>query len=313
MNVRLQPIYDIAELCAQKGVTQAVICPGSRCAPLTLALVRHGDITVRTFSDERSAAFIATGIAHETQAPALLLCTSGSAAYNFAPAIAEAYFQQLPLIVFTADRPKEWIDQHDGQTIRQPGIFGSHVKKSFTLPEDYGHPDAVWYLHRTVNEAINLANEEPKGPVHINVPLREPLYPVGSEKIAYSNNLKVIHAHPTQLSISEKEKISLELEKAGLDKNQISSLSGITALGAAQLSGFGVYLLASSTVGAITSVLGITLPFAFYTGMYSVISFVIGPVGFLVMGVMIYRSFKNVKSWDETLDILKMFILKRCI
>ena len=218
MNVRLQPIYDIAELCAQKGVTQAVICPGSRCAPLTLALVRHGDITVRTFSDERSAAFIATGIAHETQAPALLLCTSGSAAYNFAPAIAEAYFQQLPLIVFTADRPKEWIDQHDGQTIRQPGIFGSHVKKSFTLPEDYGHPDAVWYLHRTVNEAINLANEEPKGPVHINVPLREPLYPVGSEKIAYSNNLKVIHAHPTQLSISEKEISRLSKKINGYSK-----------------------------------------------------------------------------------------------
>ena len=127
----------------------------------------------------------------------------------------------------------------------------------------------------------------------------------GSIKAETELYIKLFQQEFEKLSPSEKEKISLELEKAGLDKNQISSLSGITALGAAQLSGFGVYLLASSTVGAITSVLGITLPFAFYTGMSSVISFVIGPVGFLVMGVMIYRSFKNVKSWDEALDILK--------
>lgn len=117
--------------------------------------------------------------------------------------------------------------------------------------------------------------------------------------------IKLFQQEFEKLSPEEKEKINQELEKAGLDRSQIASLSGISALGAAQLSGFGVYLLASSTVGAITSVLGITLPFAFYTGMSSLISFVIGPVGFLVMGVMIYRSFKNVKSWDEALDILK--------
>jgi uncharacterized membrane protein YhiD involved in acid resistance len=107
------------------------------------------------------------------------------------------------------------------------------------------------------------------------------------------------------LTDEEKDNIYKELEKAGLDKNQIKSLSGLSAIGAAQLSGFGIYLLASSTLGAITSVLGLTLPFAFYTGMSSVISFVIGPVGFLVMGVLIYRSFKDVKSWDEALDLLK--------
>lgn len=117
--------------------------------------------------------------------------------------------------------------------------------------------------------------------------------------------LKLFQQEFEKLTDEEKENIYKELEKAGLDKNQIKSLSGISAIGAAQLSGFGIYLLASSTLGAITSVLGLTLPFAFYTGMSSVISFVIGPVGFLVMGVLVYRSFKNVKSWDEALDLLK--------
>ncbi|HYG18051.1 MAG TPA: thiamine pyrophosphate-binding protein, partial [Ohtaekwangia sp.] len=137
---RFQPIYDIAELCAQKGIRQAVLCPGSRCAPLTLAFVRHPAIETHTMSDERSAAFIALGMAQETDAPAILLCTSGTAAYNFSPAVAEAFFGQTPLIVFTADRPAEWIAQHDGQTIHQPGIFGRHVKASFQLPQEYDHP-----------------------------------------------------------------------------------------------------------------------------------------------------------------------------
>ncbi len=203
--MRYQPIYDIAELCARKGVTQTVLCPGSRCAPLTLAFSRHDDITVRTFSDERSAAFIASGIAHQTQSPAILVCTSGSAAYNFAPAVAEAYFQEIPLLVFTADRPKEWIDQLDGQTIRQTNIFGVHVKKSFTLPEDYEHPDAVWFIHRVINEAINLAQEFPKGPVHINAPFREPLYPAKGEKISFSKNLKVIQSNSVAQHISADE------------------------------------------------------------------------------------------------------------
>ena len=125
---------------------------------------------------------------------------------------------------------------------------------------------------------------------------------VNAEKDLY---LKLFQQEFEKLTDEEKDNIYKELEKAGLDKSQIKSLSGLSALGAAQLSGFGIYLLASSTLGAITSVLGITLPFAFYTGMSSVISFVIGPVGFLVMGVLVYRSFKNVRSWDEAFDLLK--------
>ena len=177
MTSRFQSIYDIAALCAKKGLTQAVLCPGSRCAPLTLAFTRHPDISCRTISDERSAGFIALGISQQTKQPAILLCTSGTAAYNFAPAVAEAYFSKRPLIVFTADRPVEWVGQQDGQTIYQTDIFGKHVKKSYQLPQEYDHADNQWAIVRIVNEAINLSRQEPPGPVHINAPFREPLYP----------------------------------------------------------------------------------------------------------------------------------------
>lgn len=208
---RLQPIYDIAELCAKKGITQAIMCPGSRCAPLTLAFSRHAHINTKTISDERSAAFIGLGIAQQTQQPTVLICTSGSAAYNFSPAIAEAFFQEVPLLILTADRPKEWIDQWDGQTIRQTNIFGGHVKKSFTLPEDYSHADSIWFINRTINEAINLSKEYPQGPVHVNIPLREPLYPAKGETIAASTDIRVITENNSMLSVSENEKEELTL------------------------------------------------------------------------------------------------------
>jgi 2-succinyl-5-enolpyruvyl-6-hydroxy-3-cyclohexene-1-carboxylate synthase len=112
---RLQPIYDIAEICAKQGVTQAVLCPGSRCAPLTIAFTRHEDIITHTFSDERSGAFVALGIAQRINKPSVLVCTSGSAAFNFAPAVAESFFQEVPLLIFTADRPKEWMGKQFGK------------------------------------------------------------------------------------------------------------------------------------------------------------------------------------------------------
>lgn len=176
------PIHQIASTCQQKNISDVVLCPGSRCAPLTLAFARQPGMNVRTFSDERSAAFIALGIARQTKRPVALVCTSGTAAYNFAPAIAEAFFSGNPLLVFTADRPREWIAQHDGQTIFQPGIFGKHVKMSYDLPQEYAHPDDRWAINRMINEAINVSMAAPVGPVHINVPLREPLYPTSQDK-----------------------------------------------------------------------------------------------------------------------------------
>src|SRR5690349_20504629 len=164
--MRLQPVYDIAEICFRKEISEAILCPGSRCAPLTLAFARHPSIHVRTISDERSAAFIALGIAHQTHKPVVLVCTSGSAAYNFAPAVAEAFFQQIPLVIITADRPVEWVGQLDGQTIDQQSIYGSHVKKSFQLRDDE-HPDNAWAINRDVNEALNTCMQWPCGPVHL--------------------------------------------------------------------------------------------------------------------------------------------------
>ncbi|HET9053903.1 MAG TPA: 2-succinyl-5-enolpyruvyl-6-hydroxy-3-cyclohexene-1-carboxylic-acid synthase, partial [Cyclobacteriaceae bacterium] len=197
-------------------------------------------INTRTFSDERSAAFVALGMAQQSGNPVAMVCTSGSAAYNFAPAVAEAFFAQTPLVVFTADRPAEWIAQHDGQTIHQENLFGKHVKKSYTLPQTYAHADEQWAINRMVNEAINLAMQEPKGPVHINVPFREPFYPDPKEKIIFSKDVRVTDevANPFTLSSEQAEQLNREWSKynkilvvAGqheYDNTLISSLQAFT-------------------------------------------------------------------------------------
>jgi len=190
--LNLQPIFDVAEICHQLGVKDAILSPGSRCAPLTLAFARHPKINTKTTSDERSAAFVALGMSQQTEAPTVLICTSGSAALNYAPAIAEAYFQHVPLIVITADRPPEWIDQQDGQTIRQQNIYGEHIKKSFQFPVDLNHDDAKWHGQRMVSEAYNSATSFPHGPVHINIPFREPFYPSDNDEYQFDANVKVI-------------------------------------------------------------------------------------------------------------------------
>jgi 2-succinyl-5-enolpyruvyl-6-hydroxy-3-cyclohexene-1-carboxylate synthase len=202
--INLQPIYDIPQLCYLKGVRDVVLSPGSRCAPITLAFARHTGIRKMIFPDERSAAFTAMGLSRLTHLPTVLVCTSGSAAYNYAPAVAEAYFQQIPLLILTADRPPEWIDQLDGQTIRQNDLYGRHVKASFTYPSDFSHPDKVWHAHRVLNEALNAAVQYPPGPVHINIPLREPFYPTDS--FEFSQNLPVIEAlKPAYTLASDKQ------------------------------------------------------------------------------------------------------------
>jgi len=201
--LNIQPIFNIAEICHKHGLKDAILSPGSRCAPLTLAFARHEAINCKTISDERSAAFIALGISQQTKQPTVLTCTSGSAAYNYAPALAEAFFQQIPLLVLTADRPPEWIDQLDGQTIRQQNIYGSHVKKSFELPTDLSHADAQWHAYRLVSEAINEAKKFPAGPVHINIPFREPFYPEKGKDIAYDQDLKIIEEAAGSLDLHE--------------------------------------------------------------------------------------------------------------
>ena len=193
----MQAVYNIAEICARHGITDVVLSPGSRSAPLTLAFARHPDLTVRVVPDERAAAFIGLGIAQAQRRAVALVCTSGTAGLNYAPAVAEAFFQQIPLVIFTADRPPEWIDQLDGQTIRQRNLYGAHAKGAFEFPVDTAHADAKWHSARIVNEAINLAQAAPAGPVQVNVPLREPFYPKAGEVIRYEQDVKIIRVAPT--------------------------------------------------------------------------------------------------------------------
>ncbi|MGX5856363.1 2-succinyl-5-enolpyruvyl-6-hydroxy-3-cyclohexene-1-carboxylic-acid synthase [Dyadobacter jiangsuensis] len=195
----LQPLIDMAEICYQQGIRHVVISPGSRSAALTLAFARHGGFQAHVSIDERSAGFIALGMAQQIDSPVVLICTSGSAAYNFAPAVSEAFFQQIPLLVLTADRPKEWQHQYDGQTIYQTGIFGQHVKRSFEVSPDYQHSDVQWAINRVTNEAINLTSIAPNGPVHINVPIREPFYPVAGEDFNASGAVRIIHRQENEV------------------------------------------------------------------------------------------------------------------
>jgi 2-succinyl-5-enolpyruvyl-6-hydroxy-3-cyclohexene-1-carboxylate synthase len=203
MEYPLQALVDVAQLCAAHGVRSAVLSPGSRCAPLTIAFARHPDIKTYTISDERAAAFVALGMAQQSKSPVVMVCTSGSAALNYAPAIAEAYYRYIPLIVLTADRPPEWIDQWDGQTIRQTELYGKHVKAGFQLPHDYNHPDARWHINRILNEALNLSKAGTQGPVHINVPIREPFYPQAEHIIRSGNPVRVVKEIPGHQEIPE--------------------------------------------------------------------------------------------------------------
>jgi 2-succinyl-5-enolpyruvyl-6-hydroxy-3-cyclohexene-1-carboxylate synthase len=191
----IQAVFNIAEICAQHGITDVILSPGSRSAPLTLAFARHPAYRgrLRVVPDERAAAFIGLGIAQATRRPVVLVCTSGTAGLNYAPAVAEAFFQQLPLLVLTADRPPEWIDQLDGQTIRQRDLYGAHAKGTFDFPADTAHADAKWHAERIINEAINLTQTFPAGPVQVNVPLREPFYPKAGEEMGYETGVKIIH------------------------------------------------------------------------------------------------------------------------
>jgi len=169
-------IQHLAEICVQKGMENIVLSPGSRCAPLVIAFNRHKDIKCYTIVDERSAAFFALGLAQQSEKPVGLICTSGSAVLNYAPAVAEAFYQKIPLVLLTADRPNEWIDQGENQSIQQFEVFKNYIKKSYQLPINITEKEDIWYSNRVVSEALNTTKFPDLGPVHINIPLREPLY-----------------------------------------------------------------------------------------------------------------------------------------
>lgn len=205
----------LAELLVAQGVRHAVLSPGSRNAPLLVAFAREAAITHYVVVDERVAAFMALGMAARLDEPVALVCTSGTALLNYAPAVAEAYYRHVPLIVISADRPDEWIDQDDSQTIRQRAIFAPFVKSSYHMPVSVADDLNAWYAVRMINEALLVAKTPCCGPVHINVPLREPL--CGTADFAPGNYRRIADMRADG-SLSEADTALLAAEFATHDK-----------------------------------------------------------------------------------------------
>lgn len=185
----------VAEVLRRHGVTDIVCSPGSRNAPLLLAADALPKVSTQVIIDERQAAFIALGMAQISRRPTALICTSGTALLNYAPAVAEAYYAGIPLIVVSADRPARWIDQDDSQTLRQPGALANFVKKSFDIPDfDASDEDMCLYANRLANDAMIEAMRGRRGPVHINVRLSEPLTGRPAEPLPQQRIIKCLEA-----------------------------------------------------------------------------------------------------------------------
>ena len=191
----------VVQLCKIKGIKHIVLSPGSRNAPLTIGFTHDNFFSCYSIVDERCAAFFALGIAQQIQEPVAVVCTSGSALLNYYPAVAEAYYSDIPLVVLSADRPKYLIGIGDGQTINQKDVFENHILYSTNLKQDIIEEDNAMEdelqifksienklekflgLQKTlqqqneveINTALNIAKVQ-RGPVHINIPLDEPLY-----------------------------------------------------------------------------------------------------------------------------------------
>ncbi len=168
------PVLENAQIILQVlehyNIKDIIISPGSRNAPLIVGFGSNSFFNCYSIVDERCAAFFALGIAQQTQKPAVLVCTSGSALLNYYPAIAESFYSQIPLIVISADRPPEKIDIGDGQTIRQAKVYDNHILSSVQFTLEHHAQNGI-----SLQEAIQLGLNQ-KGPVHINVPFEEPLY-----------------------------------------------------------------------------------------------------------------------------------------
>ncbi len=166
-------VRQLAALMQAHGVTRCVLCPGSRNAPISATLSAVPGMEHRCVTDERSAGFAALGWAAQVRKPVAVCVTSGSALLNLHPAVAEAFYRRMPLLVISADRPARAIGQQEGQTLPQPGVFSSLVRCSVDLPE---HDEA--HANRLINEALLALRHRGGGPAHINIPLSEPLFGV---------------------------------------------------------------------------------------------------------------------------------------
>ncbi|MEH7113996.1 2-succinyl-5-enolpyruvyl-6-hydroxy-3-cyclohexene-1-carboxylic-acid synthase [Neobacillus niacini] len=204
----------VAEL-VQTGITDVVVSPGSRSTPMAMVMAEHPDVNIHIHVDERSAAFFALGIAKATNKPVAILCTSGTAAANYFPAIVEARYSRVPLLVLTADRPHELRDVGAPQAIDQIHLYGHHVKwfADMALPDN--SKDVIRYARTVSARAAAIATAAPAGPVHLNFPFREPLIPkLDGETFQLEERPKgYVHVRNGELTIDEDEfkKISLKL------------------------------------------------------------------------------------------------------
>ena len=166
---------------ARCGLMHVNICPGSRSTPLAVLFHQHPGIKVWTHLDERSAAYFALGQAKAGRQPTVVLGTSGTATLNFAPAVSEAFYSRVPLLILTADRPPELQEVGAPQTISQSELYGRHVKRCVEMPLPEGGSDALRFVRATANRAIAESVAACAGPIHVNFPFREPLIPVQDE------------------------------------------------------------------------------------------------------------------------------------
>ena len=187
----------LTSLLVAHGIKHAVVCPGSRNSPIVHNLNECPDIHCYPVTDERSAGFYALGMSQSLAEPVVVCVTSGTALLNLAPAVAEACYQHIPLIVISADRPPQWIDQLDGQTLPQSDALGRFVHKAVTLPEPHDD-ESRWYCNRLVNEVLIVRH----APVHINVPITEPLFEYTVPELPVEREIELIEADTSSITQS---------------------------------------------------------------------------------------------------------------
>jgi 2-succinyl-5-enolpyruvyl-6-hydroxy-3-cyclohexene-1-carboxylate synthase len=173
------------------GIRKVIISPGSRNAPFSIAFDEHPEIETFVVHDERSAGFIALGMAQELGETVALCCTSGSACLNYYPAVSEAYYRSVPLLVLTADRPASWINHGDGQTIVQKDVYKNHILGSLELDEDLFQQKSIELHQEELACLLQITQSNWKGPIHLNVGLNEPLYQTVEKTIDYTKVFQI--------------------------------------------------------------------------------------------------------------------------
>ncbi|MFC2090162.1 2-succinyl-5-enolpyruvyl-6-hydroxy-3-cyclohexene-1-carboxylic-acid synthase [Bacteroidota bacterium] len=197
-----QQVADLAKIFKQQNIRHIVLCPGSRNAPLIQVFERDESFVCHSIVDERSAGYVALGMAKQLRELTAVVTTSGTAALNLAPAVAEAFNQEIALVVITADRPEEWPPQFTNQRIIQPGIFSQNCKHTCIIPPSSVGPEILNESLQKVARFIADASQAKKGPVHINITLEEPLYETISSPS--SSDYKVVEQEEETIDYNEK-------------------------------------------------------------------------------------------------------------